>query len=91
MTTRQIKLREIVDGLTQFPNNSISFFDVRGKLVKKEFPVLHTDVKHAAEKLRGWGVEAGMRVGLLATNSYESVVYLLALLDLECTSVCFGE
>src|SRR5688572_5584930 len=89
--TRQIKLREIVDGLTQLPNNSISFFDTRGQLVKKEYPALHTDVKHAAEKLRGWGVEAGMRVGILATNSYEWVVYLLALLDLECTSVCFAE
>lgn len=91
MTTRQIKLREIVDGLTRLPNNSISFFDVRGKLVKKEYPALHNDVKHAAEKLRGWGVEAGMRVGILATNSYEYVVYMLALLDLECTSVCFAE
>ena len=91
MTQRQIKLREIVNGLTQLPNNSIWFFDARGKLVKKDFPALHTDVKHAVEKLRGWGVEAGMRVGLLATNSYEAVVYLLALLDLECTSVCFAE
>ena len=89
--TKQIKLREIVDGLTQLPNNSISFFNTRGQLVKKEYPALHTDVKHAAEKLRGWGVEAGMRVGILATNSYEWVVYLLALLDLECTSVCFAE
>jgi long-subunit acyl-CoA synthetase (AMP-forming) len=91
MTIRRIKLREIVDGLTQLPNNSISFFTTRGELVKKPYPVLHADVKHAAEKLRGWDVEAGMRVGILATNSYELVVYLLALLDLECTSVCFAE
>jgi len=91
MTDRQLKLREIIDGLTRLPNNSISFFNARGEVVKKEYPVLHTDVKHAVEKLRGWGVETGMRVGLLATNSYESVVYLLALLDLECTSVCFAE
>ncbi len=91
MNTRQLKLREIVDGLTRLPNNSISFFNTRGKLVKKNYPALHTDVKHAAAKLREWGVEAGMRVGILATNSYEWVVYHLALLDLECTSVCFAE
>jgi len=91
MIEQEIKLREIVDGLTRFPNNSISFFNVRGELVKKEYPILHTDVKQAVEKLIAWGVETGMRVGILANNSYEWVVYLLALLDLECTSVCFAE
>ena len=91
MNEQRIRLREIVDRLGQLPNNSILFFNKRGEVVKKEYPVLHADVKHAAEKLRGWGVKAGMRVGILATNSYEWVVFHLALLDLGCTAVCFAE
>jgi long-subunit acyl-CoA synthetase (AMP-forming)/acyl carrier protein len=84
-------LNKLLERLESFPERNISFYDEAGALVRKSYPSVGADVRAAMEKLRGWGVEAGMRVGILAGNSYEWVVHDLALFNLGCTSVAFPD
>jgi long-subunit acyl-CoA synthetase (AMP-forming) len=51
------------------------------------FPGLAADVDRAVERLRAAGTRAGMRVGVLAANRYEWVVFDLALIELRCVTV----
>jgi long-subunit acyl-CoA synthetase (AMP-forming) len=75
-------LNKLLERLESFPERGISFYDEAGGLVRKSYPSVGADVRAAMEKLRQWGVEAGMRVGILASNSYEWVVHDLALFNL---------
>ena len=86
-----MRFDEILERLASFPENSITFYDKSGVAVSKRYPEVHADILHASERLRQWGVEAGMRVGILASNSYEWVVYDIALAQLKSTSVAFPE
>lgn len=70
---------------------SIRFYDEGGAATSKSHASVHADALRAVEQLKAWGVEEGMRVGILATNAYEWVVYDLALLQLKCTSVAFPD
>jgi long-subunit acyl-CoA synthetase (AMP-forming) len=63
----------------------------RGKSSRHSFSDLHGDVTRASERLRAWGVKAGMRVGIYAPNSYHWLVYDLALVDLKAISVPFTD
>jgi long-subunit acyl-CoA synthetase (AMP-forming) len=47
------------------------------------------DVTAVMDRLVAAGVEAGSRVGLMAENRYEWILYDIALLQLGCVSVCF--
>lgn len=82
---------EILDRLSSLPENSITFHDQAGEAAHKSYPAVAADVLGTLAQLRQWGVEPGMRIGILATNSYEWVVYDLALMRLKCTSVAFPE
>lgn len=63
----------------------------KGRVVRRDFPSVHKDVQAAIERLKGYGVKAGMRVGIRATNCYPWIVYDLALLALRAQSVAFTE
>lgn len=63
----------------------------RGRSASYSFPVLHNDVLRACERLRAWGVGAGMRVGIYAPNSYHWLVHDLALIELKAISVPFTD
>jgi long-chain acyl-CoA synthetase len=54
---------------------------------QKTFADLAREVDQAANQLRRAGVSAGMRVGFLAENCYEWLVYDLAFLELRCLAV----
>src|SRR5688572_2201896 len=69
-----MKFDEILDRLGSFPENSITFYDRAGMAAMKRYPEVLADVRKAVVRLQECGVEAGMRVGILATNSYEWVV-----------------
>jgi acyl transferase domain-containing protein/long-subunit acyl-CoA synthetase (AMP-forming) len=86
-----MKLDEILDRLASFSDNTISFYDQSGVAVSKSYPEVLADVQQAVAQLQRWGVEAGMRVGILASNSYEWVVHDIALAHLKCTSVAFPD
>jgi long-subunit acyl-CoA synthetase (AMP-forming) len=60
-------------------------------IVGKTSRDLAEDVTKAAALLRSWGVCAGMRVGLLAENCYEWIVFDLAIIELDCISVALPE
>jgi long-subunit acyl-CoA synthetase (AMP-forming) len=86
-----MELSKIIGRLPSFKDRGITYYDQDGQAVRKTYPEVHADVRQAVERLRGWGVEPGMRVGILATNCYEWAVYDLALLDLRCPSFAFPE
>ena len=86
-----MRFDEILDRLASFPENSITFYDQAGVPVTKRYPEVLADIRQTVVRLQEWGVEPGMRVGILATNSYEWVVYDIALAHLKCTSVAFPE
>ena len=69
----------------------IDYYDEDGRVARKNFPAVRAEIFGIVEKLTRWGVREGMRVGILATNSYEFVLHDLALLELRCTSVVFPE
>lgn len=84
-------MTKIFDRLGLFPNQGISFYDDENLVRRKSYPQVLDDVREVVERLKGWGVECGMRVGILATNSYEWVLYDLALMHMRCTVVAFPE
>ena len=63
----------------------------RGKSTRHSYAVLADDVARAREQLTRWNVEAGMRVGVFAPNSYAYIAYDLALVDLRAVSVPFTD
>jgi long-chain acyl-CoA synthetase len=62
-----------------------------GKPVRHPYSILHKHVLTAREVLRGWGVRPGSRVGIYAPNSYQWLVYDLALIAMRAISVPFTE
>jgi long-chain acyl-CoA synthetase len=84
-------LSKLAERMESAPERGISFYGEGGRIVRRSYPAVCADVREVVERLRGWGVREGMRVGVLATNSYEWVVHDLALLELGCTSVAFPE
>lgn len=86
-----MRFDEILDRLASFPENSITFYDPSGVAVSKRYPEVLADIRQAIARLQQWGIGPGMRVGILATNSYEWVVYDIAIANLKCTSVAFPE
>ena len=63
----------------------------KGRVVRRDYPTVRKDVDKAIERLKGYGVKAGMRVGIRATNCYPWIVYDIALLELRGVSVAFTE
>jgi long-chain acyl-CoA synthetase len=63
----------------------------KGQVVRRTHDIVRADVVGACEKLRKWGVMAGMRVGIWACNCYEWIIYDIALLELRALSVAFTD
>ena len=63
----------------------------KGQAVRRTHDIVCADVMIACEKLRQWGVTAGMRVGIWACNCYEWIIYDVALLELRALSVAFTD
>ena len=62
-----------------------------GESVRRGFDTLADDVVRARANLMRWNVKAGIRVGIFAPNSYDYIVYDLALIDLRAISVPFTD
>jgi Long-chain acyl-CoA synthetases (AMP-forming) len=82
-------LARLTDRLLDLPDQAIYFFD-RTTLIRKPYPELFADVTRFEGNLRAAGIRPRMCVGLLAENSYEWIVCELALLRINCVSVCFS-
>src|SRR5215469_12393294 len=84
-----MKLDQLVAAL---PTKKNAIFTLQnGSVVRHGFDVLADDVAQARTNLIGWGVEAGMRVGVFAPNSYAYIAYDLALIDLRAIAVPFTD
>jgi len=84
-----MKFRSLVASLPG-KKGAIYTFD-RGRSERYSYPVLHNDVIRTRDRLRAWGVSAGMRVGIYAPNSYHWLVHDLALIELQAISVPFTD
>jgi long-chain acyl-CoA synthetase len=81
-------LSSLASRLPELCSQGISYYE-RGKLTRKLYPEAFTDVRKVQSRLQAVGIKSGMRVGILAENCYEWVLWELALLDRSCVSVCF--
>jgi acyl-CoA synthetase (AMP-forming)/AMP-acid ligase II len=86
----RIELCTLLDRLSSHADRVIVTQESK-QFVRRSFPVLAQDTRAAAETLRSWGVQPGMRVGIISENSYRWLVYDLALIALRCVSVPFPE
>ena len=82
-------LLQLTDRLLNLPNQAIYFYE-KTTLVRKPYPLLFADIAKFEENLRAAGIRPRMCVGLLAENCYEWIVCELALLRMNCVSVCFS-
>jgi long-chain acyl-CoA synthetase len=84
-------LRKLVSQISQRKYQNSVFTFEKGAIVKKTHETLLGDVATACQKLKDWGVQAGMRVGILSCNSYEWIIYDVALLEMRAVSVAFTD
>ena len=84
-------LRKLVSQISQRKYQNSVFTFEKGAIVKRSHENLLADIDAACRKLKDWGVQAGMRVGILSCNSYEWMVYDVALLELRVLSVAFTD
>jgi len=70
--------------------NRIVTFE-KGHVVARTHEQVHQDVTDACERLKGWGLKRGMRVGIWACNCYEWIIYDLALLELRASLIAFTD
>jgi long-chain acyl-CoA synthetase len=70
--------------------NEILTFE-KGQIVKRTHEQVYKDVMAACARLKDWGVQRGMRVGIWACNCYEWIIYDVALLELGALSVAFTD
>jgi long-chain acyl-CoA synthetase len=84
-------LRRLTSRLSEREHqNTIVTFE-KGQAVKRSHETLRADIMAACSRLRSWGVQAGMRVGIWACNCYQWIVYDVALLELRALSVAFTD
>lgn len=81
-------LLKLKQRFSELPKQVLHCFH-KGQLVRKHYPEVAEDIQTALTRLKSWGVESRMRVGILSENCYEWIVYEMALLDLGCVIVCF--
>src|SRR5262249_42178402 len=86
-----MNLSTIVESLAEnnYPNVVVSFEN--GQAVRRTHSDVYSDVKAACAQLNQWGVKHGMRVGIRAGNSYQWLVYDLALIETRAVSVAFTD
>lgn len=81
-----MKLSNIVPAMRGNTANWIAMHRL-GKAVTYTFDQIYSDIQKAIEFLRACDVQPGMRIGVLADNSYEWIVLDLAALDFGCQVV----
>jgi long-subunit acyl-CoA synthetase (AMP-forming) len=85
-----MNLTGILGRMDAHKSAGVLYFE-KGRVVRRDYPTVRKDVEKAALRLKGYGVKAGMRVGIRATNCYPWIVYDLALIELRAQSIAFTE
>jgi long-chain acyl-CoA synthetase len=84
-----VDLYNLTHRLDRFPESKIHYFDENGDTAARKFPELAGDVQALVVRLKAAGLRPGDRVGILASNSIDFILWDLALLELRCTVVAF--
>ena len=84
-----MQLRPLIEALPGKKGSAYLF--ERGRFTQHRYADLHADVIRVRDRLAGWGVARGMRVGIYAPNSYWWLVHDLALVALGAVSVPFTD
>jgi long-chain acyl-CoA synthetase len=82
-----VPINDLYRKLAAYPDRRLRFLSLAGDEVTRSYAEVHADVAALMAELRGCGIGAGDRVGILGPNSYGWVLADLALLGLECVSV----
>ena len=85
-----MRLAEILERLDRHDNH-LYFQDRNGVQNVKSFRDAARDVALLVDRLRHAKVASGSRIGILAANCYEWIVWDLACVALECVSVAFEQ
>jgi long-chain acyl-CoA synthetase len=80
----------LVARLPEQKEHNITCFE-NARVVKRTHADVYADVQAACERLAEWGLKAGMRVGIRAPNSYQWIIYDLALIEIRAVSVAFTD
>lgn len=84
-------LRKLSSHIYEQKRQNVILTFEKGQVIRRTHQTVHADVVAACARLKNWGVQPGMRVGILACNCYEWIIYDLALLELRALSVAFTE
>jgi long-chain acyl-CoA synthetase len=84
-------LRRLISHMTEQKHQNVIVTFEKGQIVRRTHETVCADVAAACARLRSWGVQPGMRVGIWAGNCYEWIIYDVALLELRALSVAFTD
>ncbi|PYP92383.1 MAG: hypothetical protein DMG65_04060 [Candidatus Angelobacter sp. Gp1-AA117] len=84
-------LRALTSHISEQKHQNFILTFEKGQVVKRSHENVFQDVMAAVARLRAWGVQTGMRVGIFSCNCYEWIIYDLALLELRALSVAFTD
>jgi long-subunit acyl-CoA synthetase (AMP-forming) len=84
-------LRKLTRHIAEQRHQNVILTLEKGQVVTRAHQDVYTDVVRACEQLKSWGIQQGMRVGILACNCYQWIIYDLALLELRAQSVAFTD
>lgn len=84
-----MKFERLLTGLSS--KKGAIFTLAGGKKLSHPYADLAADVSRVMEQLTRWNVKPGVRVGMLAPNSYDYMVYDLALIGLNAIAVPFTD
>lgn len=82
-------LYDLTRRLDLFPRGRIECLDADGRVEVTTYPELARDVRPLSARLKASGLKPGHRVGILASNCLEFILWDLALLEIRCTVVAF--
>jgi long-subunit acyl-CoA synthetase (AMP-forming) len=85
-----MEITTLVARLPEQKAHSIISFE-NGRVVKRTHADVYADVQAACDRLTAWGLKPGMRVGIRAPNSYQWIIYDLALIQIRAVSVAFTD
>lgn len=84
-------LRKLTSHIFEKKHQNVIVTFEKGQIIRRNHETFYVDVKAACARLKDWGVQAGMRVGIQAHNCYEWIVYDVALLELRALSVALTD
>lgn len=88
--SERIDFTELYHQLRTFGKQELITLEKR-QYVRRSYLVLHGELEGIIERLKAAGVTAGSRIGILAENRYEWLLFDWAIAALDCVSVVFLE